>query len=221
MEEMKKIVAANIVELRRCNHMTQAELADKLCYSDKAISKWERGESIPDVFTLKQVADLFCVTVDYLLTNHEGEKITLSDAARHKNRNHLLISCISSGLVWLIATVLYVILDVVPAELPSLWMIFVYAVPVTSIVALVFNSIWGRRRFNYLIISILMWSILIAVCLQIYLVYPIYNVWLIAATGIPGQVIICLWSGIKNVRDFAAGLVSKKDNKEKEQIKHQ
>ena len=87
MEEMKKTVAANIAELRKFNHMTQAELADKLCYSDKAISKWERGESIPDVFTLKQVADLFSVTVDYLLTDHEGEKVTLSDGAKSKKRN--------------------------------------------------------------------------------------------------------------------------------------
>lgn len=219
MENMKKTVAENIAELRRCNRMTQAELADKLCYSDKAISKWERGESIPDVFTLKQVADLFSVTVDYLLTSHEGEKITLSDAARHKNRNHLLISCISSGLVWLIATILYVVLDVVPAELSDLWMIFVYAVPVTLIVVLVFNSIWGRTRFNYLIISLLMWSVLISVCLQLYLVYPVYNVWLIAVIGIPGQIIICLWSGIKVVKDFAAGLVSKKDRKDKKESK--
>lgn len=215
MEEMKKTVAANIAELRRLNKMTQAELADKLCYSDKAISKWERGESIPDVFTLKQVADLFCVTVDYLLENHDGEKITLSDAARHKNRNHMLISCISAGLVWLIATMVYVILGVVSANVSNLWMIFLYAVPVTLIVVLVFNSIWGRRRFNYLIISLLMWSVLVCLCLQLYLVYPVYRVWLISTIGVPGQFIIGLWSGIKvvKVKDLAAGLVSKKEKK--------
>lgn len=216
MEKMKKTVAANIAELRRANHLTQAELADKLCYSDKAISKWERGESIPDVFTLKQVAELFCVTVDYLLESHEGEKITMSDAARHRNRNHLLISCISAGLVWLIATMVYVILGVLPASIQNLWMIFIYAVPVTLIVVLVFNSIWGRRRFNYLIISLLMWSVLVCLCLQLFLVYPVYRVWLISTVGIPGQIIICLWSGIKVVKDFAVGLVSKKDKKKAE-----
>ncbi len=213
MEEMKKTVAANIAELRKCNRMTQAELADKLCYSDKAISKWERGESIPDVFTLKQVADLFSVTVDYLLTDHEGEKITLSDAAKSKKRNHILISCMSSGLVWLIATILYVILDVVPADISSHWMVFVYAVPVTLIVVLVFNSVWGRRRFNYLIISLLMWSVLLSLCLQLYIVYPVYDIWLISAVGIPGQIIICLWSGLKVVKTFAAGLVKKDKNR--------
>lgn len=218
LSKMKKTVAANIAELRRINHMTQAELADKLCYSDKAISKWERGESIPDVFTLKQVADLFCVTVDYLLADHDGEKITLSDTARHKNRNHILISCISAGLVWLIATMVYVILGVIPVSLSKLWMIFIYAVPVTLIVILVFNSVWGRRRFNYLIISLLMWSVLTCLCLQLYLVYPVYRVWLISTIGVPGQVIICLWSGIKVVKDLAVGLVTKKDKK---QIKKQ
>ena len=68
MEDIKQIIAKNIASLRTDSKLTQLELAEKLNYSDKAISKWERGESIPDVITLKAVADLFGVTVDYLLT---------------------------------------------------------------------------------------------------------------------------------------------------------
>ena len=64
---LKNIIAQNIAELRRNNNMTQLELAEKLNYSDKAISKWERGESIPDVAVLKNIADIFLVSVDYLL----------------------------------------------------------------------------------------------------------------------------------------------------------
>lgn len=192
MEELKKTIALNIVELRRNNHMTQAELAEKLCYSDKAISKWERGESIPDIFILKQVADLFSVTVDYLLVKHEGEKITPSEEAKHKGKNHLLITCMSAGLVWLIATAIFVILRVSPINLNMLWLTFVLAVPVCLIVILVFNSIWGKKKLNYLIISLLMWSALISICLSMI----DFNIWLILVIGVPGQIIILLWSGI-------------------------
>ena len=76
MDQLKLIVAQNITDLRRKNNMTQAELAEKLNYSDKAISKWERGESLPDVTVLKSIADIFHVTVDYLLKpeHHEEEE---------------------------------------------------------------------------------------------------------------------------------------------------
>ena len=67
MEDLKPIIAKNITVLRQNAKMTQFDLAEKLNYSDKAISKWERAEAIPDVSVLKSIADLFGVTVDYLL----------------------------------------------------------------------------------------------------------------------------------------------------------
>ena len=48
MEDIKND-AKNITELRILNNMTQMELAEKLNYSDKTISKWERAESSPDI----------------------------------------------------------------------------------------------------------------------------------------------------------------------------
>ena len=53
--------------MRKKNNWTQAKLADKLNYSDKAISKWERAEAVPDIETLHALAELFGVTVDYFL----------------------------------------------------------------------------------------------------------------------------------------------------------
>ena len=67
MDELRSIFAENVAALRRAAGMTQLQMAERLNYSDKAISKWERGESIPDVAMLKAVADLFSVPVDYLL----------------------------------------------------------------------------------------------------------------------------------------------------------
>ena len=64
--DTKSIIANNIIELRKSKKWTQIELAEKLNYSDKAISKWERAESLPDVTVLQQIAALFSVSVDYL-----------------------------------------------------------------------------------------------------------------------------------------------------------
>ena len=80
MDQIKQNVAKNIARLRTSAHLTQAELAQRLCYSDKAVSKWERAESIPDISVLKQIADLFGVTVDYLITDTTDESVPLPPA---------------------------------------------------------------------------------------------------------------------------------------------
>ena len=68
MDELKLIFASNLIRLRTAAGMTQAELGEQLNYSDKSISKWERGEAIPDAAVLKRMSEIFGVTVDYLLT---------------------------------------------------------------------------------------------------------------------------------------------------------
>ena len=71
MDELKNIVASNLIELRVASGMTQSQLAEKINYSDKSVSKWERAEAIPDVAVLKNIAEVFGVTVDYLITTHD------------------------------------------------------------------------------------------------------------------------------------------------------
>ncbi len=193
MEQGNKIVADNIVALRREARMTQLELAEKLNYSDKAVSKWERGESIPDVFTLKEVADTFGVTVDYLLEqDHSHAKLQQRVLTRRQRRNRLLIAAMSAVLVWLIATLVFVNLNYL-SDTGRHWLTFVCAVPVSMIVLLVFNSIWGKRRFNFLLVSLLIWSTLA----MLYLALLPYNLWLIFAVGAPAQVIVLLWAGLR------------------------
>ena len=192
MEDYKRIIANNISELRKAIPLTQAELAEKLNYSDKAVSKWERGESIPDVIVLKQIADLFGVSVDYLLEEVHPLDSNLQSVPRQIRKNRILITGLSCMPAFLIATFVFVILGSV-TEVHRLWLAYVYCIPICSIVLIVFNSIWGRARLNYLFISILMWSLLAA----IYLTIGIYSKWLIFLIGIPGQLIIVMWSGIK------------------------
>lgn len=199
MSELRDVVAKNISELRQKNEMTQLGLAQKLNYSDKAISKWERGESFPDIFMLKRIADLFGVSVDYLFREDHSETVK-RDAliAKTVRRNRIIISFLANMLIWLIATVAFVIVGLVhPNALLPEWMVFVYALPLSAVVTLVFNSIWGRPKLNYLIITFMTWVILLAFYMT-YLTVLDLNIWIIFVIGIPVQIIIALWAGINN-----------------------
>ena len=196
MEEIKHTVARNIAELRQNAGMTQIELAEKLNYSDKAVSKWERGESLPDVTVLCAVAALFGVSLDYLVTRDHAalpQEPSSAPTDRRVKRNHAMITGMSMLLVWFVATLTFVVVDVsVPEPLPGLWLAFIYAVPVSSIVWLVFNTIWFDRRRNFFIISLLMWTLLAAMHLTF--VACGANPWQLYMLGIPGQIIIVMWS---------------------------
>jgi transcriptional regulator with XRE-family HTH domain len=193
MEDYKRIIANNITELRKAVPYTQAELAEKLNYSDKAVSKWERGESIPDVIVLKQIADLFGVTVDYLLEEVHPLNSTMQNVPRQLKKNRLLITGLACMLTFLIATLAFVALDLL-TEIHRIWLAYVYCVPICSIILIVFNSIWGKKRLNFLFISVLMWGFLTSLFLS---VGHYSSTWLIFAVGIPGQLIIVMWSGIR------------------------
>lgn len=197
MTDLKKTVAKNISELRREAGLTQLDLAERLNYSDKAVSKWESGASIPDVGVLLEIANLFGVTVDYLLKEeHIVLEVTSSnEKEKSRNRKHLVITLLSVALVWFIATALFVVCEICGAE-GMHWLSFAYAVPVSSIVFIIFNSIWGYKRNNYIYISVLTWSLIAS----IYLTVLSLNYWQLFIIGIPGQLIICLWAGIKKVK---------------------
>ena len=173
--------------------MTQLELAEKLNYSDKAVSKWERGESIPDVITLKAIADMFGVTVDYLLCEHE--KTETPPTTKHARNNRLFITLISVMAVWLLGTCAYSFGWIFETYL---WMAFVVCVPISAVVLLIFNSIWGRRIWNLFIISGLVWSVLLSVFIGVS-VYTTHNIWIILTIGVPAQVVISLCFGIRAV----------------------
>jgi transcriptional regulator with XRE-family HTH domain len=199
MVDLKPVIAKNIIDLRKSMNWTQAELAQKLNYSDKAISKWERAESIPDVIVLKEIADLFQVKVDYLLEEeHTNNSDMQAQTAKNRKRNRLIIALLAASLVILLATIVFVILQLysmqnsVRLDLPS-WLVYVYAIPVACIVLLVFNAIWGHRNINFAIISVLVWSSLLCV----YLSYLSEGMWIIFVIGIPSQVIILLWANFR------------------------
>jgi len=196
MSNLKPVIAQNIASLRTKHGMTQLELAEKLNYSDKAVSKWERGESIPDVAVLKAIADLFGVTVDYLLcSEHEHDAPEPRPAATCKKRNRGFITGMSILLVWLVAAIAFVTIESILGANSACLLPFLYAIPITFIVWLILNSVWFNKRRNFMIISLLMWSSLAVI--YITLMFFKLNIWLIFILGLPGQAIIYMWSKLR------------------------
>lgn len=194
MSNLKENIATNIMNLRKEKKLTQLEFANELHYSDKTISKWERADSIPDVFVLKQVADFFGVTIDYLLNDHlesVNELPTIKNKDSYNKTNKLFLTLLSASPVWLIATIIFTILSLFLHK--YLWFIYYICFPITLLLFLIFNSIWGNKRKNYFIVSCFIWSILCC----IYFSFIKYNIWQIFILGIPAQLIILLWSKLK------------------------
>ena len=201
MSDIKQIVAKNILALRTKNHITQLELGEKLNYSDKAISKWERGESIPDVTVLKAIGEIFGVSVDYLLYEHdenEKKQETYQADIIDIEINHKVIAMIAIVGIWTLALLVYLILWWTTKL--SVWSVFLYTVPLSLIVLLVFNCIWSKRKiFNFWIISGLVWSILIVVCVCIR-VFADFSIWQLLSLGVPAEILIALSFMIRKKR---------------------
>lgn len=193
MNDLKQIIATNITTLRKEKNLTQLEFANELNYSDKAISKWERAESIPDVVVLKQIADLFGVTVDYLLNGHsKNEKlIVIEDKIKSGTLDKVSLSLLSASPIWIVATIIFTLISIFKGI--YVWYVFYISVPITILLFLIFNTLWGNKRNNYIIVSFFVWSILAC----IYLCLIKFNLWQLFILGIPAQLAIILWSTLK------------------------
>lgn len=199
MQELKFIIAKNIQVLRQNKGWTQQQMAQELNYSDKSVSKWERGESLPDIVVLKRIADLFAVSLDYLVeedhTRTPEEVRQSRQELRSKKRSYYIITATSIFLVAIFATLLFIIMNMVMPQTGYPWLCYAYGVPTALIVWLVFNSIWFNPHSNFIISSLLVWSLLGA----LYLTFALqgYGIWPIFLLGIPVQVIIGVWANLK------------------------
>lgn len=165
MQDVKVIFAQNLISLRKQMKLTQLELAEKINYSDKAVSKWERGESIPDVTVLMTIASLFGVTLDFLVTEHAEPEIVAeqtSYAKAVKKRNRMLVAAITFFAIAALETVVFAILQSVIGGLgKNLLYCYVYPIPVAAIVAIVFTSLWARPSLRFWSVTLLIVSLIL------------------------------------------------------------
>lgn len=159
-QEVKNLVAQNMAAFRKKCGLTQSELADKLNYSDKSVSKWERAEGIPDFYVLTKMADIFGVGVgDFLLKEGQKAKSVKEEIAPLSRRSKLVITALAVALVWLFATVLYFVFSIVGMESLYLGLVYYCAIPVSAIVTTVFTMLWFPKLYSGISVAVLIWSV--------------------------------------------------------------
>ncbi len=199
-EKLKLQIGANIAMHRKRWGWTQAGLAEKLNYSDKAVSKWERGESVPDVLTLMAIAEKLGITVEDLLRDPNAlpeqlgkvEKTLglVAEKALKRKANKRIILNLASILVWFVAMLVYVVLASVGVS--GSWLAFFCAIPADCIVRLSLRSAWRDFRGNRALISGIMWGSLVSAYATALVIWQL-NLWRLFLLGIPGQAAIFLW----------------------------
>lgn len=190
MKEINEIVVENLISLRKSNKLTQLELSEKIGYSDKAISRWEHGETLPDIITLSKLAEIYGVNVTAFFDeklNVVKEKMKFTQPG-----NKLTISLLSIASMWTLIVLLFVTLNTVYDY--NAWQLFILGIPLTFLLAIIFNSVWGNRKLTVLFNSIFLWTLLTYIHIQ----FIEYGLWMVYLLGIPVQIIIVLASQLKS-----------------------
>lgn len=188
MEDLKVIVAVNISRLRKDAGMTQAELAEKINYSDKSVSKWERAEALPDLSVTKQIADLFGVSVDFILTNHDKWDVPPPEPTYTYDSD--IITLIAIIGIFTLALLIFLVLFFVGTVY---WSIFSYATGAALITLLVLNNVWKKKRYNLLIIS----AIVLWIFALVYILFIKANLWQLVFLLALAELIVVLSFHIK------------------------
>ena len=188
MENWKKLIGDNITKYRKMANLTQSDLAKKLNYSDKSISKWERGDSLPDVIVLKQMAGIFGVSLDTLTSDKVEKPSKVKQFVNRINTSRVLISSCATLLVWLVATIVFVALSLF-TDWERLWLVFVYGIPVNFIVIISLTKFWKDKWYNFATVS----GIIISLPLAIYLTLNMSDFWLLFMVCIPLIALAFLW----------------------------
>ena len=211
MDELNLIIANNISTLRTLAGMTQSELAEKLNYTDKLVSKWERGEGTPNAYTLKQLSEIFHVTVDDLFTDHtvtaKKDPPKTVNVSVPKVRTKIITAIVICS-IWLGAFLLFTVLWILNRPFFS---IFVYTLPVSTVTYLVLNSIFNRGKHNFWVIAVLV----AGVAVSVYAALLKFNCWQIFLLLIPAEFIVFLCAMLKRKPDSKSGAPRKTKGSEK------
>ncbi len=190
IQDVKENVANNLILLRKAKGMTQADVARELNYSDKSVSKWEHADSLPDISILSALANMYGVTLDFLVYGNAETGINEDEDKKkqnHEMQNKLIVMCMAVTAVFLIAAIAFVYAiwegDFV------FWQAFVWAIPVSAILLLRYQHKWIKNKvFGTVLASVLVWTLITAICLQ----WQEYNLWLCYIVGVPIEIIILL-----------------------------
>jgi len=195
-KDLKDIIAENLIRLRQSAGLTQLQLAEMLNYSDKAVSKWERGESIPDLRVLIQLAEIYHITLDDIV-REQPEKVVKPKL--NLKKKHLLITLLAVGLVWVIATGVFMILFYTPVS-EYAFLTYVVAPFVSFIVLTVFSALWGTKFTTFLSCSGIVWAVAAIVHVNIFLFAPSVSIWPFYVVAAAIEILLGLWFYFRKVK---------------------
>lgn len=196
MEKLDQIIATNLTYLRRRAKLTQLEFGEKFNYSDKTVSKWEMGTVIPSVETLKQIADFYGVSLDYICTQHKSSKDYESEKGKVvKPQEKMIFMALFVSVIWFIAAVVYAVgymrLGTADSATNRWWVSFVYAVPASFLVLAYFVTRYFKgSKWSYIFFSAFIWTILASIYVN--LLFQGQNYWFLFLIGVPAQASIIL-----------------------------
>ena len=185
----QELLAKNLAYYRKASGLTQLELAEKFNYSDKSVSKWERGEGFPDVFVLKSLADFYGITVDdFYVPEHKKVATT-----NHSLSKQVYIKLLSLGIGWLVTITTFFFLNTLLGDVKfQTWLVFIYGIVLTGIILLVFNFIYHHRFLRVIDTSIIIWSTAMTIFFTFYVVMDLPLPFLFVV-AVPLQILEIIW----------------------------
>ena len=193
MKGVKETVRENLIKLRKEHKYTQMELAEKIGYSDKAISRWETGEVNPDIETLETLAKLYGVNITVFFSEYSPEQHRAEIARDAQLGRKIAVWILMGVALWYVGIMLYIYSSTFVADSTRSWLIFIWLVPLTFILCSVMNRLWGNAVMGIIFSSLLCWSLLCA----IYLHFLEHNLYLLFISGVPIQMAILILDYMK------------------------
>ncbi len=194
MDELKETIAGNLVHLRTQAKLTQLQLAEKLNYSDKAVSKWERGEAIPDLRVLIQLAEIYGITVDDIISPPSERKIK---PRMNIGTRRILITLLSVGLVWFVATVIFTVFYFISQTADYAYLVFIVAPFVSSVIFTVFAALWWNRLIKTVASSLTLWTFVLIFHIFVITFSDFTKIYILYIVASVFEVLIILWFALK------------------------
>ena len=194
MAELNEIIASNLVFLRKKAGLTQLEFGEKFNYTDKTVSRWESGTVVPSVEVLKQIADFYGISVDYILSEHHSAQEFNSVIARTvKPRNKIILMALIVSVIWAIVGTIYVAsiynLGTADYEINRWWTVFLWATPLSFLTLGLLTWKWFKgSKWAVIFLSIFVWTTLLAAFITF--IYGVF--WYLFFIGVPVQIILIL-----------------------------
>ena len=203
MENIREVVAKNLATLRKENQLTQVELAQKINFSDKAISRWEKGEVLPDIETLQKLSAVFNVPMASILEpQEEGHKTKFVKPAKKEILSQIFLIC----EIWVIMSVAYAYINI--ARGANLWQIFLWGIPATALFLLYQNRKTNNNLLNFIYGTLFVWSFITCLYLHMIELHP----WYFYILGVPIQGMLVVRYLFNYKKDTRMSLRSKKQN---------